>query len=167
MHVVSFDFPSDVTTCGRHIRFFFRLDEYICRALAINPRSVKAADVVPVPVPVPVPEDIIAETGTAPTYVRCENGPEFTAVALIDWCKTAGVETAFIDPRSPWHNGLIESFNAQLRREELSGENMDTVAAATYLAEEWKAVYDQELPHGSLDGKTPNATGKTGPKKPN
>ena len=29
-------------------------------------------------------EEIIAETGTAPTYVRCDNGPEFTAAALID-----------------------------------------------------------------------------------
>jgi phenylacetate-CoA ligase len=27
-------------------------------------------------------EDIIAETGTAPTYLRCDNGPVFTAAAL-------------------------------------------------------------------------------------
>ena len=28
MHVVSFDFQSDVTSCGRHIRFFNLIDEY-------------------------------------------------------------------------------------------------------------------------------------------
>lgn len=42
------------------------------------------------------------------TYVRSDNGPEFTAAALIDWCNTAGVDTAFIDPGSPWQNGFAE-----------------------------------------------------------
>jgi transposase InsO family protein len=150
MHVVSFDFQSDVTSCGRHIRFFNVIDEYTRTALAIIPRrSFKASDVVA------VLEDIIAETGTAPAYVRCDNGPEFTAAALIGWCNTAGVDTAFIDPGSPWQNGFIESFNAQFRREQLAGEIMDTMAEAGYLAEEWKAIYNHERPHGSLDGMTP------------
>jgi hypothetical protein len=46
-------------------------------ARGIPRRSFKAA------------ENIIAETGTAPTYVRCDNDPEFTAAALIDWCNNA------------------------------------------------------------------------------
>ena len=150
MHVVSFDFQSDVTSCGRHIRFFNVIDEYTRTALAIIPRrSFKAEDVIA------VLENIIAETGTAPTYLRCDNGPEFTAAALIEWCNTAGVDTAFIDPGSPWQNGFIESFNAQFRREQLTGEIMDTMAEAKYLAEEWKAIYNHERPHGSLNGMTP------------
>jgi hypothetical protein len=52
-------------------------------ARGIPRRSFKAADVVA------VLENIIAETGTAPTYVRCDNDPEFTAAALIDWCNNA------------------------------------------------------------------------------
>lgn len=49
MHVVSFDFQSDVTSCGRHIRFFNVIDEYTRTALAIVPRrSFKATDVVAV-----------------------------------------------------------------------------------------------------------------------
>lgn len=49
MHVVSFDFQSDVTSCGRHIRFFNVIDEYTRTALAIIPRrSFKATDVVAV-----------------------------------------------------------------------------------------------------------------------
>ena len=71
---------------------------------------------------------------------------------LIDWCNTVGVGTAFIDPGSPWQNGFVESFNAQFRREQLSGEIMDTMGEATYLAEEWKAIYNHERPHGPLDG---------------
>jgi transposase InsO family protein len=104
---------------------------------------------------VAVLENIIAETGTAPSYVRCDNGPEFTA-ALINWCNTVEVGATFIDPGSPWQNGFVESSNAQFRREQLSGEIMDTMAEATYLAEEWKAIYNHERPHGSFDGMTPN-----------
>ena len=139
-----------VTTCGRHIRFFNVIDEYTRTALAIIPRrSFKATDVVA------VLENIIAEIGIEPTYVRCDNGPEFTAGALIDWCSTAGVDTAFIDPGSAWQNGFIESFNAQFRREQLAGEIMDTMVEAEYLAEKWKAIYNHERPHGSLNGMTP------------
>lgn len=107
MHVLSFDFQSDVMSWGRHIRFFNVIDEYTRTALTVIPRrSFTASDVVA------VLENIIAETGTAPAYVWCDNGPEFTAAALIDRCNTGGVDTAFIDPGSPWQNGFIESFNA-------------------------------------------------------
>lgn len=151
MHVVSFDFQSDVTSCGRHVRFFNVIDEYTRTALAIIPRRSFTSDDV-----VAVLEDIIAETGITPTYVRSDNGPEFTADALIDWCATAGVHTAFIDPGSPWQNGHAESLNAQFRREQLAGEIMDTMAEARYLADEWKHIYNHERPHGSLDGMTPS-----------
>lgn len=151
MHMVSFDFQSDVTSCGRRIRFFNVIDEYTRTALAIIPRrSFTAADVVA------VLENIIAATSTAPAYVRCDNGPAFTATALTNWCNTAGVDTAFIDPGSPWQNGFAESFNAQFRREQLTGEIMDTMSEARYLAEEWRQIYNHERPHGSLDGMTPS-----------
>jgi transposase InsO family protein len=32
---------------------------------------------------------------------------------------------------------------------------MDTMAEAGYLAEKWKAIYNHERPHGSLDRMTP------------
>ena len=44
---------------------------------------------------------------------------------------------------------------------------MDTMAEATYLAEEWKAIYNHERPHGSLDGMTPKPLlGKLDSRKP-
>ena len=97
---------------------------------------------------VAVLEGIIAETGIEPANVRCDNGPEFTAEALISWCATAGVKTAFIDPGLPWQDGFIESFNAQFRREQLAGEIIDTMAEAKYLVEEYRSIYNQERPHG-------------------
>lgn len=100
---------------------------------------------------------IIAETGVVPTHVRSDNGAEFTAATLITWCQTVGVHTAFIDPGSPWQNGYAESFNARFRREQLTGEIIDTPAEAKYLADEWKQIYNHERPRGSLDGMTPSA----------
>lgn len=58
MHVFSFGFQSDTTSCGRHIWFFNVIDEFARAALAvIDRRSFKAKDVVK------VLEGIIAETG--------------------------------------------------------------------------------------------------------
>lgn len=151
MHVISFDFQSDSTTDGRHIRFFNVIDEYTRKSLAIIPRrSFTAPDVVA------VLEDIIAQTGLQPTFIRCDNGPEFTAEALINWCGKAGVKTAFIEPGSPWQNGFIESFNAQFRREQLSQEIIETMAEAKFLANEYQEIYNQTRPHGALRGLTPN-----------
>ena len=156
MHVISFDFQSDVTTDGRHIRFFNVIDEYTRKSLAIIPRrSFTAPDVVA------VLEDIIAETRIQPTFIRCDNGPEFTAQAPIDWCGRTGVKTAFIEPGSPWQNGFIESFNAQFRREQLSQEIMETMAEANYLANEYQQIYNQSRPHGALRGLTPNEAWNT------
>lgn len=39
MHVVSFDFQSDATADGRHVRFFNVIDEYTRKALAIIDRK--------------------------------------------------------------------------------------------------------------------------------
>lgn len=49
MHVLSLGFQPDVTSWGRHIRFFNVIDEYARTALAIVPRrSLQAEDVVAV-----------------------------------------------------------------------------------------------------------------------
>jgi len=43
-------------------------------------------------------------------------GSEFTAEALREWLDKVGVNTAYIEPGSPWENGYIESFNADYAR---------------------------------------------------
>ena len=68
------------------------------------------------------------------------------AGALVGWCDTTGVDTAFIDPGSPWQNSFIEPFNAQFRREQLSRENMGTMAEGKYSADDWKAIYTHDRP---------------------
>jgi hypothetical protein len=49
-------------------------------------------------------EKAVIDRGRAPEFIRCDNGPELTAHALVDWCKTAGAGTHSIDPGSPWQN---------------------------------------------------------------
>jgi putative transposase len=63
---------------------------------------------------------LVVERG-APAFVRFDNGPEFIAGAVADWCRFNGVGSIFIDPGSPWQNAWIESFNGRLRDELLNG----------------------------------------------
>jgi len=108
------------------------MDEHPRSAVGIIPRrSLKAADVVA------ALEKIIAEPGTAPTYARCDNGPEISAYALIDCCDPTGVDTA-----SSTRDHVAERLHLILQRpftrEQLSGESMDTMAEAKYWADGWK-----------------------------
>jgi hypothetical protein len=38
-------------------------------------------------------DHLVAERGATPRFVRCDNGPEFTANALRDWCRFIGAGT--------------------------------------------------------------------------
>ena len=57
-----------------------------------------------------------------PEHIRSDNGPEFIANRLRDWLAHVGVNTAYMEPGSPWENGYCESFNGTLRNELLDGE---------------------------------------------
>ena len=49
-------------------------------------------------------EKTVTDRGRAPEFIRSDNGPELTAHALADSCKTSGAGTHYIDPGSPWQN---------------------------------------------------------------
>lgn len=74
---------------------------------------------------VEVLDRIVLERG-APTFIRCDNGPELTANALRDWCRFTRTGTSYIEPGSPWQNPWVESYNARMREELLSIEQFDT-----------------------------------------
>jgi len=85
-----------------------------------------------------------------PNYIRSDNGAEFTAQAIRDWLERLGVQTAFIEPGSPWENGYNESFNGKLRDELLNGEIFDTLLEAKVLIERWRREYNTIRPHSAL-----------------
>jgi putative transposase len=106
---------------------------------------------------VAVLDRLVRDLGRRPVHVRMDNGPELTAHALADWCRFTGVNPAFIDPGSPWQNGVCESFNGRFRDEFLACEQFNTLLEVQVLAEDWRIEYNTYRPHGSLNDLTPEA----------
>lgn len=143
------DFQFDVTVDGRTLKLLNIVDEYTreCPAIVVD-RSIDADKVV-------ATLDWLKLTRGAPAFVRFDNGPEFIAAAVADWCRFNGVDTIFIDPGSPWQNAWIESFNGRLRDELLNGWTFDSLLEAQVLIEDWRIDYNTNRPHSAHGGLTP------------
>ena len=148
-HVWSYDFVFDRTHDGRPLRMLTMVDEYTRECLTIDVarqyRSEQVLDRL---------ADLFLERG-APTYLRSDNGSEFTATAVREWLRGVGVKTLFIEPGSPWENGYIESFNGKLRDELLNGEIFYTLLEAQVIIEGWRREYNTFRPHSSLGYRPP------------
>jgi transposase InsO family protein len=90
-----------------------------------------------------------------PTHLRMDNGPEFIAHALQEWCTGNGSATTYIPPGSPWENPFVESFNSRLRDEFLNIELFSSLPEAKLLAEQHRVEYNVYRPHSALQGRTP------------
>ena len=97
------DFQFDTTADNRTLKLLNIVDEFTreCPAIVVE-RSIDADLVV-------ATLDRLGLERGAPAFVRFDNGPEFIAHAVADWCRFNGVGTIFIDPGSPWQNAWIES----------------------------------------------------------
>ncbi len=148
-HVWSYDFVADRTQDGKVLKMLTIVDEYSRECLAIDvERSLKSIQVLE------RLGDLFLERGT-PTYIRSDNGPEFTAHLIRDWLQRLGVQTLFIEPGSPWENGYVESFNGKFRDECLNGELFYTLGEAKILIEGWRGEYNTIRPHSSLGYRPP------------
>jgi transposase InsO family protein len=133
------------------LRFCNIVDEFTREALVMHvARSIDADTVVA------LLEGLVAERG-APGHLRMEGGPEMTAHALKDWCESAGTQTVYIDPGSPWQNPYVESFHSRVRDELLDIEEFSCLAEARVLTEDWREDYNHRRPHSSLGMLTPVA----------
>ena len=143
------DFQFDQTSDGRTLKLLNVIDEFTreCPAI-VTERSIDADGVVA------CLERIAAVRG-APVYLRFDNGPEFVANAVADWCRFNGTGTVFIDPGSPWQNAWIESFNGRLRDEYLNGQQFDSLLEAQVLIEDWRIDYNMNRPHSAHGMLTP------------
>jgi len=124
------DFQLDPTANGRRLKFLNVIDEHtrFCLAIRVG-RRCKAKDVVAV-------LEGLTSLYPAPTSIRSDNGPEFIAQALRDWCEVSTTtSTAYIGPGSPWENGFAESLNGRLRDEFLNTELFTTAPEAQLLAD--------------------------------
>lgn len=150
-HVWALDFQSDETADGRQLRLLNIVDEFTREVLAIEvDRSLTANRTVE------VLEALIEIRGTAPGFIRMDNGPELTADAVRDFCQFGGPGACYIEPGSPWQNAYVESLNNRIRDEFLNQELFYTLTEAQILAEDWRIDHNQHHPHSALGMLTPN-----------
>ena len=148
-HVWSYDFVFDRTADGRPVRILAIVDEYTRECLSLDvARRLRRDD------GLARLAQLFVERGP-PTFLRSDNGPEFTATAVRDWLHRVGVTTLFIEPGSPWENGSGESFNGKLRDACLNRERFDTLLEAQILIEGWRREYNQIRPHRALGYRPP------------
>jgi putative transposase len=145
------DFQFDHTIDHRQVKMLNVIDEYTRECLDIRvDHSITADDVVA------VLDRLAVERGRAPAFVRFDNGPEFVAVVMAEWCATNGTHCMFIDPGSPWQNAWIESFNSRLRDELLNLWQFDSLLEARVLIGDWRIDYNENRPHSAHGGLTPS-----------
>jgi putative transposase len=129
------DFVQDQLWWGRRIRTLNVLDVCTREALGIEVDTslsgVRVSRVL---------DRIIDERGQAPQTIIMDNGPELTSKALDQWAYARGVRLHFIEPGKPVQNCFVESTSLWDAREKL---------------EAWRAEYNRERPHSSLDDQTP------------
>src|SRR5438128_5775853 len=80
--VWALDFLVDQTADGRPIKILTVTDEHTREALATPAARRITSDET-----VSTLEQVVERRGNAPAYIRCDNGPEFTAEALKDSCR--------------------------------------------------------------------------------
>jgi len=150
-HVWSYDFVADQTTDGRTLRFLTVIDEHTREGLWIEcARNLTSVDVLRV-------LEQLVEVHGVPVAIKSDNGPELVAKKVQDWIEERGIGALFIDPGSPWQNGHNESFNSVFRDGCLDRWLFESVREAREAAESWLREYNEERPHGSLNGMTPAA----------
>jgi len=91
-----------------------------------------------------------------PSYIRCDNGPEFRSWSVRLFLKRHGVKLVWIQPGSPWQNGFAERFIGTLRSECLSAERFVTLAEAQVNLGAWRRFYNESRPHSSLGYSSPS-----------
>lgn len=148
-HVWTCDFLRDSCLNGTALKMLSVEDEFtrecLCIEVATSLPSAKGVGVL---------SGLFSRQG-APRLLRSDNGPEFIAAVLTAWLAAQGTGTLYIEPGSPWQNGLSESFHGKFRDECLSAEVFVSVAEARVRVEAYRRHYNGERPHSSLGYLTP------------
>lgn len=119
-HVWALDYQFDVTAGGRVLKLLHVVDEFSRESL-----SDLVAHSIDADATVAVLDAIVRRRGVHPSFIRCDNGPELTAIALRDWCRFNGAGTSYTDPGAPWQNPWVEYYGSRMR-DELSPSNSST-----------------------------------------
>jgi putative transposase len=145
----SMDFVSDRLADGRWFRILTVVDQYTRECLCAHADRPQTGEKVVVQV------KRLATLRGMPESITTDNGGEFAGKAMETWAYQNDVKLDLIRPGKPVENGYIESFNGRLRDECLNGEIFFSLADAREKLERWRADYNEQRPHSSLDDRTP------------
>jgi putative transposase len=146
----SMDFLHDQLSNGRRIRVLNVIDDYSRQCLAsIVDTSISGARVAR-------ELDKLITWHGRPLHIVCDNGTEFTSMAMFDWSKRIGVGLQFIRPGKPNENAFVESFNGRQRDECMNESLFSTLGEARDIIEKWRHHYNQFRPHSALNWLAPN-----------
>jgi putative transposase len=146
----SLDFVSDALSDGRKFRVLCVIDDFSRECLAtVVDNSLSG-------IRVARELDAIAMTRGYPCMIVSDNGTELTSNAILGWQQERLVEWHYIAPGKPMQNGFVESFNGRLRDECLNKHIFTSYRNAQHIIETWRTDYNQNRPHSSLNGLTPN-----------
>lgn len=145
------DFVFDTLLSGRRFKVLTLIDVYTreCLALLVD-FSIGGKRVARV-------LDEVCELRGFPAVITSDNGSEFTCRAMDEWAHRNKVKLDFIRPGKPVENGYVESFNGKFRDECLNQNQFVVLAEAAVIIETYRREYNDERPHGSLNGLTPTA----------
>jgi putative transposase len=144
------DLQFDTAADDRRIKLLNIIDETTRGRPAIGVRCSIDADLI-----VATLDRLAMERG-APAFARFENGPEFIAHAVADWCRFKVVVSIFTDPGSAWQNAGIESFKGRPRDELLNGQRFDSLLEAKVLIEDGRIDHNIKRPHSAKGDVTPS-----------
>ena len=145
----SMDFVLDTLADGRKVRVLNVIDDFTREAIGLEIDSsipgLRVAHVL---------ERTGLIRGKVAESIVCDNGPEFTSMALSRWVYNK-TELHFIQPGKPNQNAFVESYNGKMREECLNENVFMNLTEAKRIIETWVEEYNQLRPHSSLGGLTP------------
>lgn len=142
--VWALDFMSDALYVGRRFRTLNVLDEGMREALAIEIDTSLPGERV-----VRVLQQLCDWRGK-PQAIRCDNGPELTSQAVVDFCQEAGIALRYIQPGKPNQNAYIERFNRTYRDEVLNCYLFENLEQVREITADWMITYNERRPHEAL-----------------
>lgn len=149
--VWAMDFMSDRLFDGRPFRILTVVDchtrESLSTASRTNFRAYQVVEEL----------DRIVRLRGKPKSLRVDNARSSRAACLDQWAYLNGVTLDFSRPGKPTDNAFIEAFNSRLRQECLNASWFLSTADARKRIEAWRIDYNQNRPHTSLGGLTPDA----------
>ncbi len=149
------DFMHDSLADGTKMRVLTVIDLFTRECLALEARErFRGTDVAT------VLSELVARHGK-PKTIQCDQGTEFTSMAMDHWAYWNRVGLDFSRPGRPGDNARNEAFNSVVRRECLTLHYFLGIREAQSRLSSWQTEYNNERPHGSL-GQIPPAEYRAG-----